>query len=159
MAGWSLDLEKYAEKKGESIKMCRRKVCAKIFESIVRRTPVDTGRARGNWQITVGQDDTAPIDRLDPAKGKPAYAGEEEAKLAAADGDETIFIHNNLPYICKLEFGGYPEDVKKGTYVKGKGYEKRSRGGFSMQAPHGMVGVTMAGIESRIREAVKESGF
>ena len=135
--GWSLDLTKYAQAKAESIQDCRRKVAVKLFEAVVKRTPVDTGRARGNWQVTVGYDDTSTTDRVDdrPKGSRPMYLAEEQRKIAEAEGDETIFIHNNLPYIRRLEYG------------------------YSRQSPRGMVGVVMANIDAKIREAVKESGF
>lgn len=73
-----------------------------------------------------------------------------------AEGDESIYIENNLPYINTLEYGGYPDPVKKGTYEKGTGYVIKSRGGFSKQAPHGMVGLTMARYEKLLKEVLKE---
>ena len=135
--GWSLDLTKYAQAKADSIKDCRRKVAVKLFEAVVKRTPVDTGRARGNWQVSVGFDSTATTDRVDkqPAGSNPGFLAEEQRKIESVQGDETIFIHNNLPYIRRLEYG------------------------HSKQSPKGMVGVVMANLDARIREAVKESGL
>ena len=61
------------------------------------------------------------------------------------------YFVNNVPWILKLENGGYPKSPKKGTYV-GKGqYEIRSSGGFSIQAPAGMVKVSVAEYESILK--------
>ena len=90
-------------------------------------TPVKTGRARGNWQIGIGND---PISELD----RKGYVGEEELpKLDKLDGDETIYISNNLPYIRALEYG------------------------HSKQAPQGMVGVTVSHLKSTVERIVKEN--
>jgi len=74
-------------------------------------------------------------DRLDDkALGTPSsYKSEELEKLESAKGDETIYITNNLPYICKLEYGS------------------------SKQAPNGMVGLTMNNISNNIDKFIKES--
>lgn len=82
------------------------------------------------------------------------------SKLEQIKGDETIYISNNLPYITMLEYGGYPDPVKKGTYNKKTGqYEVRSANGFSKQAPNGMVGVTVANFKKNIDKAIEESNF
>lgn len=128
----------------------------------MKKTPVDTGRARGNWQISIGSDNTSPIERNDPKNYGTVsqFKGEEIKKLNECKGDEKIFIVNNLPYITTLEYGGYPDPVKLGTWNKEKKeYEKRSAGGYSKQAPSGMVGVTVANIKRKIDEAIAESGW
>ena len=57
-----------------------------LFGSIVKRTPVDTGRLRGNWQTSINTSDgSAPI-------------------IMAKLGD-SIFITNNLPYAQVIESG------------------------------------------------------
>ena len=42
-----------------------RKSTIELFGRVVKMTPVDTGRAKGNWQCTVGSPATDEIDRLD----------------------------------------------------------------------------------------------
>lgn len=75
------------------------------------------------------------------------YKKEELEKLEQAKGDETIYIANNLPYICKLEYGGYGDNSPSG----------KTKGGYSIQAPQGMVGVTMGNISRNIDKFIKES--
>lgn len=106
----------------------------KIFTQVVQKTPVDTGRARGNWQISIGTDNTGELDRDDKKQkgAKPSFLSEEASKLEGCKGDETIFISNNLPYIQALEYGS------------------------SKQAPNGMVGITMANIKRNIDKFIKE---
>jgi hypothetical protein len=129
MAEWSLDLSKYAEKQKVEIKEVRRAFAFALYSSIVEKTPVDTGRARGNWNISVGSPDESTSNSTGAKFSSPK-------SLPEPNGDESIFITNNLPYITKLEYGGYPDPPKKDG--------GKTAGGFSKQAPNGMVGVTLA---------------
>lgn len=153
MAQWTIDLGRYARDKKVEIREVRRAYAFALYASIVRMTPWDTGRARGNWNVSVGK----PDDRVSDTKRKTP-AG--RSAMPEPEGDESIFITNNLPYIETLEYGGYPKTVKRGTYVKGTGgkkghYEVRSKGGFSKKAPQGMVGVTLANNENIFNAAVR----
>jgi hypothetical protein len=65
-----------------------------------------------------------------------------------ANGDQPIVIENNVPYIGMLEYGGYSTDSKTGKTVNG----------YSRQAPHGMVGVTMANANQMFEKAAKAAG-
>ena len=140
MAKWTMDLNKYAKKKKVEIKKVRKNYAFALYSSIVKKTPVDTGRARGNWNITVGHDDTLPKENT-----VPQFKSVEE--VPKVEGDETIYISNNLPYITKLEYGGYPNPPKKGS--------GKTINGYSKQAPQGMVGVTLANNENIFESAVR----
>ena len=135
-----MDLNKYAKKKKVEIKKVRKNYAFALYSSIVKKTPVDTGRARGNWNITVGHDDTLPKENT-----VPQFKSVEE--VPKVEGDETIYISNNLPYITKLEYGGYPNPPKKGS--------GKTINGYSKQAPEGMVGVTLANNENIFESAVR----
>lgn len=129
MSDWSIDLSEYAEKKKVEIKKVRKAFAFALYSSIVKKTPVATGRARGNWNISVGSPDESIS-----ASTVPKFSSVES--VPEPNGDESIFITNNLPYITKLEYGGYPDPPKKDG--------GKTAGGFSKQAPNGMVGVTVA---------------
>jgi hypothetical protein len=94
-----------------------RKVVFEMFRKIVLKTPVDEGRARSNWQPSIGSPATGTIDTLD--KGGNATIAKAKAILAAANAGDTIYLSNNLPYIRRLEEG------------------------YSQQAPAGMVALTV----------------
>lgn len=143
MAEWSIDMSKYAEKAKSKIEKVRRNYAFALYSSIVKKTPVDTGRARGNWNISVGKDDTSVSDK----KMKSGLKYKENS--INAKGDESIFISNNLPYITTLEYGGYPNPPKSKS--------GKTVGGFSKQAPNGMVGVTLANNENIFNAAVKRA--
>lgn len=156
MAEWNLDIEKWCGKSAERMAGIKKTFAFMLYSSIVKKTPVDTGRARANWNISAGSPDLSVSDETDKGFKNPK-------SVPDAPGDTPIYISNNLPYISTLEFGGYPKDVKKGTWVKGKGnknghYEVRSQGGFSKQAPKGMVGVTAANAGRYLKKALDEKG-
>ncbi len=54
-----------------------------------------------------------------------------------------VYIQTNAPYATAIEFGQYPNPVKKGSYdKKAKKYVIKSVGGFSQQAPQGVYSTT-----------------
>lgn len=140
MAKWTLDLNEYAKKMNVKIKDVRTSYAFHLFSSIVKKTPVDTGRARGNWTIKPGTPDTAVYDNT-----VPKYRSLDD--VPKPDGDEPIFISNNLPYIEKLEYGTYPNPPKKQT--------GKTINGFSCKAPEGMIGVTLANNENIFKTSVE----
>lgn len=84
--------------------------------NIIRRTPVDTGTARGNWQI--GNEPAAPGGDLDKQdkQGSQALA-EAKATLKAIGLSGIIWITNGLPYIKRLE-DGWSKQSGTGHMVK-----------------------------------------
>jgi len=161
-----------------------------VFSRVVERTPVDTGQARSNWLVTVGQEDKetfnkAAVSYKKVKKRKGENAGkivtkrsvklgtnlksmmkQAELEIGFSDynGDETIYIQNNTPYIRKLEFGGYGKYETKGfgifkkkKFTASNTYDPSTKSGktidgFSRQAPQGMIGVVMA-MADRIWDA------
>jgi hypothetical protein len=143
MAQWSVNLEKYAAAKKKGIKSVRRIFAFNCYSHIVMRTPVDSGRARGNWNVSVGTPDNSTSEKTSPQYSFPDQVPE-------ANGDESMFVTNNLPYIRKLEYGGYPKQPKKPT--------GKTVNGYSRQAPNGMVGITVAEVDNLFSAAVQEAG-
>lgn len=125
---FSLDISKFAEKaKGNSSAVVK-KVAADMFGRVVLRTPVDTGRARGNWQITFNVPAEGTSQQVDPT-GRGAIS--EITAKAAQWKDGAIWLTNNLPYIERLEYG------------------------WSKQAPAGMARVTVREFQSYVDSAVR----
>ena len=109
-----------------------RKIAMQALRGIVLRTPVDSGRARSNWHVSLEFPVTMEIGPHSPGKGGSTGAANAEATIAA--GTQTInlapafgiiFIANGLPYINRLEHG------------------------WSGQAPAGMVRVTLDQITAQ----------
>jgi hypothetical protein len=95
-AGDLLKFQKNFEKKSND---AFGKIVFDVGESVLKLTPVDTGRARGNWQYGIN---TSPIgtteSTVEPIPELRTTAGSVEI------GDE-VNISNNLPYIEALEDG------------------------------------------------------
>lgn len=118
-----VDLRKFGANTMEQATQVVKKIATDVLTSVVLRTPVDTGRARANWQVGVGKYDRNIIETEDKqgslaiSKGKSAMSGTEA-------GDK-IYVVNNLPYIQRLEEG------------------------HSQQAPQGMVALTLQEYENK----------
>jgi hypothetical protein len=159
VAEWTVDPAKWVKGTIGNIEKVRRIYAFGIFGSVVRRTPVDTGAARQNWKITLNREDTS-YD-LDKKKGGMVLSEGGKA-IDSAKGDDTIILQNNIPYIRKLEYGGYPNPPKHGgktkEYTRKDGTKAgglpKTVNGYSRQAPAGMAGVTMAQAEQIFRAAV-----
>ena len=115
--------------------------------NIIQETPADSGRARNNWFLSVG----APSTKTNNSKTGSSSITQLSKMPDFVIGKKLYFV-NNLPYISTLEYGGYPNPVEKGSYIKrSKSYEKLSANGFSKQAPGGWVRSTLIRMENKIR--------
>ena len=122
------DVNKFQRKTVNKMDQIVRKVALELFTRIIYKTPVDTGRARSNWQVAIGTPAAGTIE-IDDKNGS-ATVSKATAKSAGFRAGDTIYLANNLPYIRKLEEGGYSDGPK-------------TVGGFSRQAPAGMVTLTV----------------
>ena len=124
----------------------RSKVILDIGRGTILKTPVDKGHARGSWQFTTDQPADNDVGR------EADVAMTEMAGIAAGAGIEVpVYMSNLAPYIRKLEYGGYPK--------KPKGGEGKTSGGFSTQAPEGMLRITIAEFDSIVRLATKGTKY
>ena len=130
------DLEKWAEVTGQDLGQAVASAALQVFSATITRTPVDTGRLRGNWQIAIDRRPQGIVDRK-------ANAAMTEAKAVIQQFEEgSIWIVNNLPYAASIEFGLYGDGPK-------------TSGGFSRQAPRGMLRVSLTEFDSALRKAVR----
>lgn len=87
-----------------------RQVALAADRTLVLNTPVDSGRARANWQASLGSPATGTIDTA-PGKRKSVAVATAQAEAVIADykggnGEgSAIFLTNNLPYIVPLNNG------------------------------------------------------
>jgi len=82
-----------------------RAATSEVFSNIIQMTPVDTGRARGNWQCTigspfVGQDDSGNVMKAQSVI--PRHAG------------SVVYLTNNVPYIGRLEYDAHSRQAPNG---------------------------------------------
>ena len=107
--------------------------------NIVEETPVDEGRTRNNWFLTVGQPFGLSSSRGKDKSGK----GSLSSILTNIPNNvlgKKLYFTNNSNNINKLEYGGYPKNPKRGSWdKKAKKYVKLSKNGFSRQAETGWV--------------------
>lgn len=118
----------------EKVKLLQKRIVLDILHRIIEKTPIDTGRAGFNWQVTIGTKASGTIDisgegssgakRREISKEVMAKCRKALAKLKPFD---IVYITNNVNYIVYLE------------------------GGSSKQAAHGMVAVTL--------EEIMQKGF
>ncbi len=89
-----------------------RRVALAVDTTVVLATPVDTGRARSNWQASIGGPASGARDAYAPGTaGSTAGANSREAidqaksVIASQRPGQAVHITNNLPYIGKLNEG------------------------------------------------------
>lgn len=101
-----------------------RRVCEAVLTGIVRSSPVDTGRFKGNWLSSVGAPSTAAYqDRFSPDGGLSLGSGLNVIRNLRLG--QTYWLANNLDYAGLLEDG------------------------HSKQAPNGVVMVNLVKVVSR----------
>lgn len=113
------DLLAYAAKTGGNLDKIFRATCLAILRDVVMLTPVDTGRAKGNWQVTINVPAQGVIEFNDPT-GAGVIAN-ATTFLATLEAGTTFILTNNLEYIIVLEDGGQgrePHGMVKRTVAK-----------------------------------------
>lgn len=126
MSKFTLDIQAFVAKAKKNPETVMRSVSLKLFSAIIKASPVDTGRFRGNWQTTGITPATGLIAGVDPTGNKAVNSA--ATFITNAPGWDTFTLTNNLPYAERLEYG------------------------WSKQAPVGMVRVNIARFQQLINE-------
>ena len=93
---FALDIEKFSKDAGLEINLVVRKISLDAYTRVTKKTPVLTGRAMANWNLSVGNiDDTTTQSVMQKSPMLPKNTGLTKA----------IYITNSLPYINRLEHG------------------------------------------------------
>lgn len=109
------EIKEFRRKVEKAADLVFRGTALEIFSKVVKRTPVKTGRLRGNWQCEIN---AIPIGEVDST---PAQALTKIVKITGQmKFTDSIYLINNLPYVEVIENGS------------------------SEQAPQGMVKITVA---------------
>ena len=130
------ELSKFTAKAESNTEQVFRASTISLFSRIISRTPVKSGRLKGNWQIDINQpatgdvsdSDTTPINTLDGGSKRKVASGVMRANL-----NDSIYMVNNLPYARRIE-----------------------NGNFSDQAPAGMVGVSVAEFNREVEKQARK---
>ncbi|HEY7822451.1 MAG TPA: hypothetical protein VIG24_06450 [Acidimicrobiia bacterium] len=120
---FAIDLKRFGRVTREQATLIFQKIAIDLDTRVVLGTPVDTGRARGNWYPSLNSPSNAVSDNQDKS-GSAAIAAATATAMGAKLGD-TIWLTNNLPYILPLE------------------------NGHSGQAPEGMVDINLNAIAAQ----------
>lgn len=81
-----------------------RAVSFECARRLMLATPVDTGRARGNWNLSVGRED--PTDK--PERRMPEALSEAQGRVgsvAMGTKGDRVYLTNGVPYIGRLNDG------------------------------------------------------
>lgn len=131
MAGsFALDMSKLINKTHSNVDKVTRKIVFDVMRSVIKKSPVDTGRFKGNWQYGTGEMPTGTLDIYDAdGRGTQVHLMGQVPQQAAG---KLHYIVNNLPYSIRIE------------------------NGYSSQAPFGMVGLTISEYQGIVRQAAQE---
>lgn len=124
-----MNIDRIMLEQRQRLSLITRKVALEALVRVVQKSPVDTGRFRGNWNVAVGTADASAAKSPDPSGGSTLSAG--SAQITGSTGLQPIFVTNSLPYASELE---------RGT---------------STQAPRGVVAVTAAEIRTAFRTFIR----
>lgn len=116
-----LDRE-FQEEVGDKVVQVVQKIALETLSRVVLKTPVDSGRARGSWTVSIDIPSDDVPERLDPSGSQAINAG--TSVITGLRDLNSVWVQSNLPYIGRLE------------------------NGWSAQAPSGMVAVTLVEIEA-----------
>ncbi|EDQ2321255.1 HK97 gp10 family phage protein [Salmonella enterica subsp. enterica] len=123
---FTLDVKAFCEKAKKNPETVMRAVSLKLFSAIIKSSPVDTGRFRGNWQTTGATPATGLIAGVDPTGNKAV--NNASTYIGSTPNWYEFTLTNNLPYAERLEYG------------------------WSKQAPVGMVRVNIARFNTLLNE-------
>jgi len=120
---FAADVAKFGAETLKKKDLAVRKITLEVFSRVILRSPVDTGRFRGNWQAAVGNIPSGTLE-LDDKSGTATVSKAAAATMGVKAGD-IIYLANNLPYAMPLE-----------------------EGHSQSQAPNGMVALTAQEFKS-----------
>lgn len=137
MASFADQVAKFAVKTMSDAAKAITEIRIGVSDSIINKTPLDTGFARGNWQSSIGSPVKSEITRFDREAGFAPTGGDgislrEAKEVAETETSKDFYLTNNAEYIKSLEYGG------------------------SDQAPHGMVRVTIADFQNIVNDVIKD---
>lgn len=128
MAQWSVDIGALAQRMGADVELVARKATLDVFTNVLRRSPVDTGRFRANWNVSKGAPDLGTTESTTQARGTS-----EVNKVLTLELGGTVYLSNSLPYSLRLEHG------------------------YSKQAPSGMVRLSAQQFSDSVKKAATET--
>jgi hypothetical protein len=106
---WALEIDHWIDVEVPEEVVNRLTVIAlEAMRSLIEKTPVDTGRAKGNWQLTLGIPAVGEVDVIDDSPQGTVPSGADMQVLSMMPHwrmPEFIWFHNGVGYIEFLENG------------------------------------------------------
>jgi hypothetical protein len=115
--GFSKLINDFALKTPKHADKVIKKAALELFSKVIMDTPVDTGRLRANWNVSIGSADESIDDNASDksrSKSGSSTCKKAEEKLKADKTYMPIFLTNNMPYVKKIEYGGSPNKAPQG---------------------------------------------
>lgn len=137
---FSADIAKFIKKTGLKADTVLRKVGVDAYHELLDRSPVLTGRFRGNWRGSIEKVDTTATKDVLPKGTNP----EVLATIGRAKFGNTIYLSNNVEYAGVIEHG-----------KPGVKYED-GRKAHSPQAPTGVLYNTHSAMVHNLQRLVAE---
>ena len=138
---FTLDVQKFIDSFEGGAEKTMRAVTIKTWSAIIQSSPVDTGRFRGNWFATGQKPSNKTTNKTD--KSGDSATARATTIVGTLKDWSTFTLSNNLPYASHLEFGLYNNGPA-------------TTGGYSNQAPQGMVRVNIARINNLLEKEAKK---
>ena len=101
---WESDWKKIESKIDRTLDQGIRATILELSTAIIKDTPAKTGRARGNWQASIGRGATGEVSVVNKRAGEAKAISNVNQKASVAVGD-LYYLTNNVPYIERLEYG------------------------------------------------------
>lgn len=130
---FALDLKEFERGVMGDIAEFMQKTVFEIYRGVTIKSPVDTGRFKGNWNINIGSPSYTINESATSTPYGAPVSGDFANVLFTIDGTKPAYITNGLPYAARLETG------------------------YSKQAPVGMVDVTLTEYRAFIAKQIGKS--
>lgn len=103
LGNFELQIQRFVDKANGNIDLVVRKVSLDLFKRVIMKSPVKTGRFKGNWQAAIGSMPPGKLETTD--KGGAATIARVAAEALKMSAGLVIYLVNNLPYSRRLEYG------------------------------------------------------
>lgn len=126
------DINRFIAKSNAAMDLYAKKVVIDLQARVIEKTPVDKGQLHWNWFIGNNAINLHTESHEGDGKGAAASRNAQVVEGIKING-QIIYITNSLPYAYRIEYEGW-----------------------SNKAPAGMVGVTIAEMNSVLNKSASE---
>jgi hypothetical protein len=108
-SNFKADVRKFAENLQLDIVTVMRKLALDALNGTIRRTPVDTGRLRASWRVSVNAPDTSTVPEGEAPGGSPGAPADGQqtanalSKMSGLKIGDSVHISNSVEYAIYVE--------------------------------------------------------